>query len=376
MMKTHDKPKPSEREVEVEVRPHPYSVIIGAGVLDTLGSRVGRIVKGRRAFVVTDENVGPLYAEQTLASLRQGGFEAAVQVVPAGDATKSLETLAKLYDAVAEAGIDRTCPVIALGGGVVGDLTGFLAATWMRGVPFVQCATTVEADVDASVGGKTAVNHPRGKNMIGSFYQPVLVLIDTATLRTLSERDFRAGLAESVKHAVIRDGEFFTWHEEHADTLIACDLESLGELLERNVRIKAEIVAQDEREVTGVRALLNFGHTIGHAIETGMARRGEPWRHGEAVATGMIAAAHMSVRAGMLDRASAERIARLVERIGLPVTAPLAAARDEMWQLMRLDKKSAAGKIRFVLAERLGHAILCEQIEPAWIEAGLDSVLV
>ena len=158
--------------------------------------------------------------------------------------------------------------------------------------------------------------------------------------------------------------------------MIACDLESLGELLERNVRIKAEIVAQDEREVTGVRALLNFGHTIGHAIETGMARRGDPWRHGEAVAVGMIAAAHMSVRAGMLDHASAERITALVGRIGLPVNAPLAAAREEMWQLMRLDKKSAAGKIRFVLAEKIGRAVLREQIEPAWIEAGLDSVLV
>jgi len=213
-----------------------------------------------------------------------------------GEPSKSLQMLARLYDELANAKVDRASPVIALGGGVVGDLTGFAAATWLRGVPFVQVPTSLEADVDSSVGGKTGVNHASGKNMIGAFYQPLFVLIDTATLSTLSRRDFVAGLAESVKHAVIRDAAFFDWHESNCDAILAHDADALGRLIERNVQIKAQIVSLDERETTGMRALLNFGHTVGHAIETVMARRGEPWRHGEAVAAGMVAACEVSVQ--------------------------------------------------------------------------------
>ncbi|HSW45903.1 MAG TPA: 3-dehydroquinate synthase, partial [Phycisphaerae bacterium] len=319
--------------------------------------------------------VGPLYAEKAESSLRQAGFEPTVFTVPAGESSKSLETAARIYDALAAARIDRACPALSLGGGVVGDLAGFIAATWMRGIPFAQCSTTIEANVDASVGGKTAVNHTSGKNMIGAFYQPRFVLIDPDVLATLSERDFRAGLAESIKHAVIRDAAFFDWHERHADAMRQRRLEHLPELFERNVRIKAAIVAADEREVTGERALLNFGHTVGHAIETAMTRRGDPWRHGEAVAVGMVAAAEISVAAGRLDRASAERIVSIIERTGLPASAPLRDASDELRKLMALDKKVAAGELRLVLADTIGQAGLYGNIRQVWVDAGLERIL-
>ncbi len=364
-----------ERIVEVGLQARSYPIIIAPGALVTLGPRLRERIKGARVAVVTDENVGPLYAEKALASLREARFEPTLLTVPAGDATKCLERVSRLYDALADARIDRSSPIVALGGGVVGDLTGFVGATWLRGIPFIQCPTTIEADVDASVGGKTGVNHASGKNMIGAFYQPRFVLIDTSTLRTLSNRDFRAGLAESIKHAVIRDAGFFDWHEQNAESVLTYEPQALGALVERNVRIKADVVARDEREESGHRALLNFGHTIGHTVESAMARRGEPWRHGECVALGMVAACEMSVAAGRLDRASAERVTALLERIDLPTQAPLADSRDELTRLMYADKKVAAGRVRFVLADAIGHAALCDDIEESWIAAGFDRVL-
>jgi len=366
----HDK-----RIVRVEVQPNPYPVIIEPGGLASLGTLLAEHVKAHRAFVVTDSNVGPLYAETALASLREAGFEPTLYTIEVGESSKSLTTATRIYDALAEAKIDRACPAVSLGGGVVGDLTGFIAATWLRGIPFAQCSTTIEANVDASVGGKTAVNHPSGKNLIGTFYQPKFVLMDPQVLKTLSERDFRAGLAESIKHAVIRDGDFFDWHERHAENIRACKLDCIPELLERNIRIKADIVARDERELTGIRSLLNFGHTVGHAIESAMARQGNSWRHGEAVAAGMVAASEMSVVAGKLDRDSAERIIQVIRETGLPISAPLADARDELFTLMQADKKVAAGKLRFVLADAIGQATLYGDIQPAWIAAGLDRVI-
>jgi len=363
------------RTVQVDTPPKPYPVLIGPGLLDELGLRLREEVPAPRTLVVTDANVGPLYGQRALASLRQAGFECSMVTLPAGDATKSLESAGRLYDALAQARIDRASPVVSLGGGVVGDLTGFVAATWLRGVPFVQCSTTVEADVDAAVGGKTAVNHASGKNMIGAFYQPRFVLIDTDTLATLSERDYRAGLAESIKHAVIRDAAFFDWHEARAADLRARRLDCMPELIERNVRIKAAIVALDERETSGLRALLNFGHTVGHAIESAMARGGDPWRHGEAVAVGMVAACRISAAAGRLSPPEADRITNLVAAVGLPVAAPLAHARQEILTLMSADKKVAAGRLRFVLAEAIGRATLSADVRPEWIEAGLDHVL-
>lgn len=365
----------SERVVQVNVHPQPYPVVIGRHVLAQLGSRLAACVKGRRTIVITDTNVGPLYGHAAITSLRAAGFEATLLTMPAGEKTKSLDSLSTIYDACAAAKIDRTSSLVSLGGGVMGDLTGFAAATWVRGVPFVQCSTTVEADVDASVGGKTAVNHASGKNMIGAFHQPRFVLIDIDTLGTLSERDYLAGLAESIKHAVIRDCAFFDFHEQNLDAIRSRDPAILPAMLERNVRIKAEIVALDERETTGLRALLNFGHTVGHAIEALMAKTDDPWRHGEAVAVGMVAACEMSVDAGRLTREAGERVVDLIERIGLPVRAPLASARADIDRLMQLDKKVAAGKVRFVLADSIGHASLCEDIKPVWLETAVDRVL-
>jgi len=367
---------PKERTVNVDVHPRPYAIIISAGCLDTLGPRLREQVKSKRVAVVTDQNVGPLYGEKAVTSLKEAGFEPTLHTVPAGDATKSLEWVARLYDAMADDRIDRSSSLVALGGGVVGDLTGFVAATWLRGTPFVQCPTTIEADVDASVGGKTGVNHASGKNMIGAFYQPRFVLIDTATLSTLSDRDLRAGLAESVKHAVIQDAGFFHWHEQNVGSVLSLDPDALGALVERNVRIKAAVVARDERELSGHRALLNFGHTIGHTIETAMARRGDPWRHGECVAVGMVAGCEMSVAAGKLDRQSADRVVALLERLGLPTQAPLAESRNELLTLMHADKKVAAGRVRFVLADAIGQANLYDDIHQSWINAGFDRVLV
>jgi len=365
----------SERIVHVEVQPRPYPVVIGPGILAQVGPRLSQCVKGRRVVVITDTNVGPLYGQSVLESLRAAGFEARLLTLPAGEHTKSLETLVTVYDALAAANIDRTSPLVSLGGGVIGDLTGFAAATWVRGVPFVQCSTTIEADVDASVGGKTAVNHASGKNMIGSFYQPQFVLIDTATLATLSRRDYIAGLAESIKHAVIRDAEFFELHERNAAAILSGAPGILPVLLERNVQIKAAIVARDEREVSGARALLNFGHTVGHAVESLMSHSPQPWRHGEAVAVGMVAACEMAVTAGRLSRPDAERIVSLIELMGLPSTCSLAESREAIGKLMRADKKVAAGRARFVLPTRIGTAHLYDDIDPSWIEAGLNRVL-
>lgn len=365
----------TERIVEVSLAGRSYPVVIAADVLDSLGPRAREHIKSERLAVVTDENVGPLYGERALQSLKQSGFEPTLLTVPAGDATKCLQQVSRLYDALAEAKIDRTSPLVALGGGVVGDLTGFVAATWLRGVPFIQCPTTVEADVDASVGGKTGVNHASGKNMIGAFYQPQFVLIDIDTLKTLSERDYIAGLAESVKHAVIRDAAFLDFHEEQFDAIRRREPAVLPGLLERNVQIKAEIVARDERETTGLRALLNFGHTVGHAVETLMSYTDDPWRHGEAVAVGMVAAAEMSVAAGGLSRAESDRIVAVLERLGLPVRVGLAGERSAIRQLMQADKKVAAGKLRFVLADAIGRARLRGDVLPEWVEAGLDRVL-
>jgi 3-dehydroquinate synthase len=365
-----------ERVVQVGAASRQYPVYIASHALDRLGERLREHVSTNRVAVVTDDNVGPLYAEPALATLRDARFEPRLLTVPAGEESKSLARVSALYDGLAAARIGRDVPVIALGGGVVGDLTGFAAATWQRGVPFVQCPTTLEADVDSSVGGKTGVNHASGKNMIGAFYQPLFVLIDTDTLRTLSGRDFKAGLAESVKHAVIRDPEFFLFHEHFLNLILTHDPEAMGQLIERNVQIKAAVVAQDERETTGMRALLNFGHTIGHAIEAAMAKQGDSWRHGECVAAGMAAACEMSVVSGRLDRAIADRIVSLLERIGLPTQAPLARARTELMQYINADKKAAGGNLRFVLAEAIGRARLYDDIQPAWIEAALRRVCV
>ena len=273
-----------------------YPIDIGPGALGRIGERLRGRCEAGRATLITDTNVGPLYGEKAASSLDAAGFEVVVLTVPAGDASKSTARAGLLYDELAGRRHGRWEPVVALGGGMVGDLAGFVAATWQRGVPFVQCPTTVEADVDAGVGGKTAVNHPAGKNLIGVFHQPVLVCIDTDCLGTLGGRDFRAGLAESVKHAVIRDAAFFDWHEARRAEILGREPTVVLELIRRNCENKAAVVVADEREACrdGVgRAALNFGHTIGHAIE---AQTGYTLRHGEAVSLGMVASMDLAAR--------------------------------------------------------------------------------
>lgn len=349
------------RIVRVELGARSYLVRIGAGVLSEIGGQLRGLFPQSRslgAAVITDENVGPAYAQRVIDSMRRAGYHVHLVTVPPGDATKSLAHAARLYDELAEARIERGSPLVALGGGMVGDLTGFVAATWLRGVPFIQCPTTVEADVDASVGGKTGVNHPSGKNLIGAFYQPRLVLMDVATLDTLTDRDFRAGLSESIKHGAIRDASFLDWHEKNAARILSRDRDIMGELLERNVRIKAEVVTADERE-SGLRAILNFGHTIGHAVESLLHYE---WRHGESVSVGMVAAARIAAHRGVASTETAERLRGLLQTLRLPVEIPSDLPAADILRLTRMDKKVAEGRVRFVLVPAFGSTVIRDDI--------------
>ena len=340
--------------VEVPIPGRAYRIDIGAGLLSDLGRRLRERCGARRATIVTDDNVGPLYAGKAKGSLQAGGCEANVLTVAAGDTSKSWEQAGRLYDALAERRHGRDEPVLALGGGMVGDLAGFVAATWLRGVPLVQCPTTVEADVDASVGGKTAINHRAGKNLIGAFHQPILVCIDTDCLATLDRRDYCAGLAESVKHAVIRDAPFLDWHEQHVAGILGHEPETIGELIRRNCENKAAVVVADERELDeqGVgRAALNFGHTIGHAIE---AQLGYELRHGEAVALGMVAALDLAVTHLEFPDDQRKRVETLLAALGLPVRAPRPLDVGDLLERLGADKKVRQRKLRFVLPLRIG----------------------
>jgi 3-dehydroquinate synthase len=275
-------------------------------------------------------------------------------VLPDGEEEKNVDNLMKVFDALLKNKCDRKTTLLALGGGVIGDLTGFAAATYMRGVPFVQIPTTLLAQVDSSVGGKTAINHPLGKNMIGAFYQPQSVIADTATLMSLPTRELSAGLAEVIKHGAIIDAEFFQWQENNIAKLMARDDQALAYAIQRSCEIKAEVVRQDERE-TGLRAILNFGHTFGHAIEAGLGY-GE-WLHGEAVGCGMVMAADLSVRMGYMDVADRDRLIALIQAAGLPTVAP-DLGKDRWLDLMEVDKKNEGGKIKFILLKPLGKAMV------------------
>lgn len=340
--------------VRVDLADRAYDIDIGDGLLSRLGDRLAQACPTSRATIITDSNVGPIYLEKAVASLASAGIEPGSITIPAGEESKSLETLADVHDQLADRRHSRDEPVIALGGGVVGDLTGFAAATWLRGVPFVQCPTTLEADIDASVGGKTGINHPAGKNLVGAFHQPKLVQIDTTCLTTLSPRDFVAGLAESVKHAVIRDETLLAWHEANVANIQSLQSEVLTELIRRNCRIKADVVERDEREQNTEdvgRAALNFGHTIGHAIE---AQVGYILRHGEAVSLGMVAALDLSVRCCGLGDADRRRVENLLSALGLPVGSPIPLDVPDILARLGTDKKVRDRKLRFVAAPRIG----------------------
>jgi 3-dehydroquinate synthase len=354
--------------IRVALGARSYQIHIGGGLL-ARADLVLPVLPQRRVAIVTNETVAPLYLERLARALERAGVGATCITVPDGEEHKEWPTLAVVFDELVTHRCDRRTAIVALGGGVIGDLAGFAAATYQRGVPFVQAPTTLLAQVDSSVGGKTAINHPRGKNMIGAFHQPLLVLTDTETLTTLPEREFRAGLAEVIKHGAIRDEGFFAWLESNVDALMARDSGALGYAIKRSVEIKATVVESDERE-SGPRALLNFGHTFGHAIETGIGFG--TWLHGEAIGAGMIMAADLSARLGYLEGRAVERLRSLLEKSGLPTAGPRISV-DHYLELMARDKKSLDGDIRFVLLDRLGSALLSEKVPVGVLRATLEA---
>lgn len=342
-----------------------YPILIGPGLLDAPEVLRGWLV-GREVFIVTNTTLEPLYLERVRAAF--SGCRVDTLVLPDGEHHKNLATLERIFDGLLERRHSRATTLVALGGGVVGDITGFAAACYQRGVAFIQVPTTLLAQVDSSIGGKTAVNHPRGKNMIGAFHQPRGVLIDTDVLTTLPQRELAAGLAEVIKYGCIRDASFFGWLEQRVPALCDRDPAALSEAIERSCEIKADVVAADEREA-GERAILNFGHTFGHAIETHTGYG--PWLHGEAVAAGMVLAAALSVRLGMLDADVAARIRALVAAAGLPTTPPADLSVAGFLEHMAVDKKVVDGRLRLVLLNGLGRAVIRSDVPGADLEAVL-----
>ena len=354
------------REITVELGQRRYPIRIGAGLLHDHAMLAG-LVTGRHALIVSDANVAPHYLARVEAALT--GKTLRSLVIAPGEQEKTLARFGEVLDALATLGASRDATVIALGGGVVGDLAGFAAACWMRGVRFVQLPTTLLAMVDSSVGGKTAVDLPAGKNLVGAFHQPSAVVIDTDTLATLPARELRAGLAEVVKYGAIFDAVFFAWLETNADALLAREPEALAEAIARSCAHKAGVVARDETE-QGERALLNFGHTFGHAIEAEQGFGGLV--HGEAVAVGMVLAAKLSSRLGRAPQGDAQRLQQLLARIGLPVEIPAGLAPDALLARMRLDKKSVSGALRLILWRGLGQAELAAGVAEADVLAVLS----
>jgi 3-dehydroquinate synthase len=339
--------------VPVALAANPYKVAIGAGALARVGALSQKVIKAGLCAVITDDVVGPLHGATVLNSLKEFGFDPHLLTIPAGEASKSMEQASKLCDHLIGLGLDRKASVFALGGGVIGDLAGFVASIHYRGIPVIQIPTTVVAQVDSSVGGKTGVNSPLGKNLIGTFHQPRLVIADTAVLSTLPDHIFREGLAEVIKHAVIAD-------EEMLEMLPPDRSGELSLLIARNVGIKSRIVAEDEFETKGTRALLNFGHTIGHAIES-VAGYGA-LSHGECVSIGMIAALDLSVRLAGLPKNQAARVQTVIEKCGLPTTIPADLPSEKILAALQRDKKFDRGAIRFVLIKQLGSAFVSDKV--------------
>ena len=356
------------RTLSVSLAERSYPIHIGAG-LCTQARLIPETLLRSKVVVITNVTIAPLYLEPLLASLRASGAECIPIVLPDGEAYKSWKTLNKVYDELLSNRCERKTPLIALGGGVIGDLTGFAAATYQRGVPFIQIPTTLLAQVDSAIGGKTAINHPQGKNMIGAFYQPQVVIADMDTLRTLPPRELAAGLAEVIKYGFIRDPEFLDWLENNIDRLNALEPEALAFAVERSCQNKADVVANDEREA-GERALLNFGHTFGHAIEAGMGYGA--WLHGEAVAAGMVMAARFSEKLGLLNTHDIKRVVDLLVRAKLPVAAPDLGV-DRYLDLMGHDKKVEGGRVKFILLRKPGEAFISDHYESAALKAVLST---
>jgi 3-dehydroquinate synthase len=347
-------------EVEIPLARTPYTAFVGEGILGRCGELAAKKIRPGRCAIVTDSNVGPLHGIALEAGLRVAGFLPETLTVPAGEASKSMSQADRVCEAMAQAGLDRSSSVFALGGGVVGDLAGFVAAIYYRGIPCVQVPTTVVAQVDSSIGGKTGVNLAAGKNLVGSFHQPALVVADVSTLSTLPPREFHEGFAEIIKHAAIRDPELLG---EIADRT---------ELVARNIRIKASIVAADEFETSGLRALLNFGHTIGHGIET--AAGYGSLLHGEAISLGLAAAAALSVKHAGLPQSEADRIIKALARHNLPLKLPREISTESILAAVSRDKKFQSGAVRFVLLKKLGEAFVSEKIPISEIRSAIEEL--
>lgn len=357
------------KTLHVDLGDRSYPIFIGN---DLLGhpELITPYVRGQQVMIVSNETVAPLYLERTRQML--AGFTTESVILPDGEKYKTLEVWQNIFDSLLKNRFDRSCTLVALGGGVVGDMTGFAAACYQRGVDFIQIPTTLLSQVDSSVGGKTGVNHPLGKNMIGAFHQPRCVIADTATLNTLDNRQLSAGIAEVIKYGLINDLPFFEWLESNMEKLLERDPDALAYAIERSCHDKAVIVAADERE-SGQRALLNLGHTFGHAIETGMGY-GE-WLHGEAVATGMLLAAQLSERLGWITADVVDRIRALLQKSRLPTQAPQSMNSEQFLELMAVDKKVQAGKLRLVLMKALGQSVISGEASREQISAMLDAHL-
>lgn len=345
------------RKLTVDLGKRSYPILIGEGLLQT-PNLFTPYVHGNQVLVVTNETIAPLYLTSVMNSLSD--YQVDSVILPDGERYKNLEVLNYIFDQLLAKQHNRRTTLIALGGGVVGDMTGFAAACYQRGINFIQVPTTLLSQVDSSVGGKTAVNHPKGKNMIGAFYQPQCVIADTATLNTLDDRQLRAGLAEVIKYGLIRDAEFFCWLEENIDLLLKRDSKALAFAIQRSCENKAKVVSQDERE-GGIRAILNLGHTFGHAIET--AQNYSDWLHGEAIAAGMVMAAELSHSLGWISEEDVCRSQTLFERCALPVSPPALMTSDQFLELMAVDKKVTDGSIRLVLLKAIGQAVVTSDFD-------------
>ncbi len=352
--------------LQVDLGERSYPIMIGAQLIDQ-GELLARHIRGKQVAIVTNDTVAPLYLERLSRSL--GEFKLTPIVLPDGEAQKNWQTLQLIFDALLSARHDRNTTIIALGGGVIGDMAGFAAASYQRGVDFIQVPTTLLSQVDSSVGGKTGINHPLGKNMIGAFYQPQAVLIDTSTLATLPSRELSAGLAEVIKYGLICDEPFLGWLEENIDRLRTLDQVALTEAIKRSCEAKAKVVGADERE-SGIRATLNLGHTFGHAIETHQGYG--VWLHGEAVSAGTVMALEMSSRLGWISADERDRAVRLLSRAGLPVVPPVDMSAEDFLKHMAVDKKVLNGQLRLVLLKRLGEAVVTGDFPREVLEATLN----
>ncbi|HYG73632.1 MAG TPA: 3-dehydroquinate synthase [Planctomycetota bacterium] len=358
--------------VHVALKDRSYDIVIENNIIASAGPLIASKVKGRRCLVITDRNTGPKYGPRLAKSLQTAGFDGSLAELPPGEGSKQLKVVEFVYDRCIDAALDRDSCLVALGGGVIGDLTGFVAATFYRGIPFIQIPTTLLAMVDAAIGGKTGVDHPRAKNAIGAFHQPKVVIVDPGSLATLPDRELKAGLAEVIKYGVIDDAALFDYVEKNNASLLNKDAGALAHIIERSAAIKARIVSEDEFETAGgPRALLNFGHTFAHAIEAGTSYQG--YLHGEAVAIGMAMASELSVRLNLLSAAERDRIIALISASGLPVklkaTDPDTAT---LYPIMFKDKKVAAGKLRFIVAEKIGKAKVVTDVAEKMVTDVLD----